>query len=80
MIAVSLSGARLRSEVLLPGLKENLKLTLRDRSGTPLCDAIYAKVSEHTSKKPPTFVVDFTSVPPATETFLETLIAEKHRH
>ena len=80
VIAVSLSGARLRSEGLLPGLKENLKLTFRDRSGTPLSDAIYAKVSEHSSKKPPTFVVHFTSVSPATESFLESLIADKGGH
>ncbi len=79
VMAVSSSGARLRSADLLPELRENLKLTLRDRSGTPLTDAIYAKVWEHTSKKPRTFVARFTSVPPATGSFLETVIAENRR-
>ena len=79
VMAVSSSGARLRSADLLPELRENLKLTLRDRSGTPLSDAIYAKVWEHTSKKPRTFVARFTSVPPATGSFLETVIAENRR-
>jgi adenylate cyclase len=49
----------------------NLKISLFDDDGSTITSDLYAKVIETISESPPTFRVNFTSVPPKAESFLE---------
>ena len=52
----------------------NLKISLFDNGGSEITSDLYGKVTEIFSESPPTFKVNFTSVPPEAEKFLEKIL------
>jgi hypothetical protein len=55
----------------------NLKLSLCDCHGNEITSDLYAKVTEVLSERPPTFRVNFTSVPLEAEMFFENILTNR---
>ncbi len=55
---------------ILPSPLANLRISLSDHDDHEITDDLYGKVVAHLSESPPAFLVNFTSVPPAAESFL----------
>lgn len=65
--------AEIQTDVMADKLT-NLKISLFDNGGTEITSDLYAKVTEIFSESPPIFKVNFTSVPPEAEEFLEKIL------
>ncbi|MCZ6485509.1 MAG: transporter substrate-binding domain-containing protein [Acidobacteria bacterium] len=70
--ALSDTTAALRCD-FVPEIAQNLKVTLYPQNLEKGLSDIYTKVTQHESDSPDRFVVHFTSVPPASQSFLEEL-------
>lgn len=62
--------ADIQTDVMADKLTD-LKLSLFDHEGTEITSDLYAKVTKIFSESPPTFRINFTSVPPAARAFFE---------
>jgi adenylate cyclase len=51
----------------------NLKISLFDGDGKEITSDLYAKVTENVTESPPTFRVNFTSIPPEAKEHIETV-------
>ena len=71
-VLVKLKGkeAEIRGNVAVDKLS-NLKISLLDSDGQEAASDIYAKVIRNLQEHPPTFRVNFTSIPPEAVTFLD---------
>ena len=65
--------AELQTEVMADKLT-NLKISLFNDRGDEITSDLYGKVTEIFSESPPIFKVNFTSVPPEAESFLEKIL------
>ena len=72
LTALSDTNAALRCD-FVPEIAQNLKVTLYPQDLEKGLSDIYTKVTQHESDSPDGFVVHFTSVPPASQSFLEEL-------
>ena len=72
LTALSDTNAALRCD-FVPEIAQNLKVTLYPQNLEKGFSDIYTKVTQHESDSPNGFVVHFTSVPPACQSFLEEL-------
>ena len=71
-VLVKLKGkeAEIRGNVAVDKLS-NLKISLLDSDGQEAASDLYAKVIRNLQENPPTFRVNFTSIPPEAVTFLD---------
>jgi adenylate cyclase len=65
--------AEIQTDVMADKLT-NLKISLFNDGGDEITSDLYGKVTEIFSESPPTFKVNFTSVPPEAEEFLEKIL------
>ena len=65
--------AEIQTDVVADKLT-NLKISLFDNGGSEITSDLYGKVTEIFSESPPMFKVNFTSVPPEAEEFLEKIL------
>jgi len=70
--------AEIQTDVMAEKLT-NLKISLFENGGAEITSDLYAKVTEIISESPPTFKVNFTSVPPEAEVFLEKILASQRQ-
>jgi adenylate cyclase len=68
--------AEIQTDVMVEKLT-NLKISLFDHGGTEITSDLYAKVTDQLSEAPLAFKVNFTSVPPDAEVFLEKVLTSQ---
>jgi adenylate cyclase len=57
-----------------PSKLSNLKMSIFDNTGNEITNDLYAKMTDNISQSPPTFRVNFTSIPPEAKKFLEKIL------
>ena len=77
-VMVKLKGkeAEIRGNVAVDKLS-NLKISLLDSDGEEAASDLYAKVTKNLQENPPTFRINFTSIPPEAAAFLDAVLGNE---